>query len=200
MTTESTRVDVTKAAVLDFAAHLMAERGYLGTSLVDVANKFEVTRQALYYHFPKKHDILFAIIDGVFQLLIAECEAILQDSPPETRFRQMLLAHGRVIAERPHWSAVVMTEDSHLPLQQREIVHEQRARFYSILADAYDAGVAAGTLKKFPSAPVVRVAVAPGNWLARWFRPDGKLTVDEVIEMLDATVFSGLSVGSADLD
>jgi AcrR family transcriptional regulator len=53
----------TRAALLDEATALFAERGYAGTSLEDVASASQVTRGAVYHHFASKQALFEAVLD-----------------------------------------------------------------------------------------------------------------------------------------
>jgi AcrR family transcriptional regulator len=55
--------EATKAALLDEAATLFAERGYVGTSLEDVASASQVTRGAVYHHFAGKQALFEAVLE-----------------------------------------------------------------------------------------------------------------------------------------
>jgi AcrR family transcriptional regulator len=54
----------TRAALLDEATALFAERGYAGTSLEDVASASQVTRGAVYHHFASKQALFEAVLDA----------------------------------------------------------------------------------------------------------------------------------------
>ena len=51
----------TRERILDVALELFTEEGYDRASLREVAEHLGVTKAALYYHFPSKADILFAL-------------------------------------------------------------------------------------------------------------------------------------------
>lgn len=53
----------TRAALLDEATALFAERGYAGTSLEDVPSASQVTRGAVYHHFASKQALFEAVLD-----------------------------------------------------------------------------------------------------------------------------------------
>ena len=55
--------EATRAALLDEATTLFAERGYAGTSLEDVASASQVTRGAVYHHFAGKQALFEAVLD-----------------------------------------------------------------------------------------------------------------------------------------
>jgi AcrR family transcriptional regulator len=55
--------EATRAALLEEATALFAERGYAGTSLEDVASASRVTRGAVYHHFASKQALFEAVLD-----------------------------------------------------------------------------------------------------------------------------------------
>jgi AcrR family transcriptional regulator len=55
--------EATRAALLDEATTLFAERGYAGTSLEDVASASRVTRGAVYHHFAGKQALFEAVLE-----------------------------------------------------------------------------------------------------------------------------------------
>jgi AcrR family transcriptional regulator len=55
--------EATRAALLDEATTLFAERGYTGTSLEDVASASQVTRGAVYHHFASKQALFEAVLE-----------------------------------------------------------------------------------------------------------------------------------------
>nr|WP_052477647.1 TetR/AcrR family transcriptional regulator [Kibdelosporangium sp. MJ126-NF4]CEL13086.1 Transcriptional regulator, TetR family [Kibdelosporangium sp. MJ126-NF4]CTQ98773.1 Transcriptional regulator, TetR family [Kibdelosporangium sp. MJ126-NF4] len=52
----------TRQRVLEAALDLFAHDGYAGTSLRDIAERLEITKAALYYHFPSKDQLLLALV------------------------------------------------------------------------------------------------------------------------------------------
>lgn len=55
----------TRQRIQDVALELFAEQGYDKTSLREIAERLEVTKAALYYHFKTKEDILVSIFDDL---------------------------------------------------------------------------------------------------------------------------------------
>src|ERR1700746_3335493 len=55
--------EATRAALLDEATVLFAERGYAGPSLEDVASASQVTRGAVYHHFASKQALFEAVLE-----------------------------------------------------------------------------------------------------------------------------------------
>ena len=56
----------TRAEILAVATELFIEQGYEATSLREIAERLDITKAALYYHFRSKDDILGALIEPMF--------------------------------------------------------------------------------------------------------------------------------------
>jgi AcrR family transcriptional regulator len=95
----------TRSRILSAALDVFSEHGFEGSTLQQVADRLDVTKAALYYHFRSKDDILVALITPA----IADLDALLdaqgetQDTPARRRqfmaaYLDYLLSHRRVIA------------------------------------------------------------------------------------------------------
>ncbi|PWI17193.1 TetR family transcriptional regulator [Streptomyces sp. Act143] len=60
----------TRQRIQDVALELFAEQGYEKTSLREIAERLEVTKAALYYHFKTKEEILVSIFDDLTQPIL----------------------------------------------------------------------------------------------------------------------------------
>ncbi|WP_432198284.1 TetR/AcrR family transcriptional regulator [Streptomyces sp. bgisy027] len=57
----------TRQRIQDVALELFAEQGYEKTSLREIAERLEVTKAALYYHFKTKEEILVSLFEDLTQ-------------------------------------------------------------------------------------------------------------------------------------
>lgn len=57
----------TRRRIQDVALDLFAEQGYEKTSLREIAERLDVTKAALYYHFKTKEEILVSIFEDLTQ-------------------------------------------------------------------------------------------------------------------------------------
>lgn len=67
----------TKERILEAALELFAEKGYLGASMSDIANRLGITKGALYNHYTGKQEILDSIVERMNQMdyeRAQECE------------------------------------------------------------------------------------------------------------------------------
>jgi TetR/AcrR family transcriptional regulator, cholesterol catabolism regulator len=181
------------------AAQLFCDKGFDATSMNDIAEAVGLTKAGV-YHFIQggKKDLLFAVMNyGMDRLetqVIAPAQTI---ADAEQRLRTIILNHARLIAagSGPNGHnpvTIVVDEVAGLtPVQIRKI--NQRKRAYVDLVRA-----TLQTLKDEGKLKEVDVTVAAFSllgmmlWLSRWFRPDGRLTSEQVAEEISKIALGGL--------
>lgn len=76
----------TRERIQDVALELFTEQGYEKTSLREIAERLEVTKAALYYHFRTKEDIVASLLDDLAQSIDVVLDwAKQQPAGPEVR-------------------------------------------------------------------------------------------------------------------
>ncbi|BBX03846.1 TetR family transcriptional regulator [Mycolicibacterium moriokaense] len=137
---ESSRWSPREAELLAVTLRLLQESGYDGLTVDAVAAAARASKATVYRRWPTKAElVLAAFIEGVRQVAVA----------PETGcLRGDLLQLGEVICEqaRTHASSmrVVMVEVTRNPalndVMQHEFLHQRKALFKQILAQAVERG------------------------------------------------------------
>jgi AcrR family transcriptional regulator len=79
MATQSERRQATQAAILRAAKRLFGERGFVATTIDDVAGAARVAKGAVYHHFETKEALFEAVFDQVSQELLAEVDRVAQN-------------------------------------------------------------------------------------------------------------------------
>src|SRR3989442_15065938 len=86
--------------ILRAATGLFCERGYHGTSVRTLARVLRLETARLYYHFPSKQEILFAILDRTLDDLldglrraVAAADGARQTPPAGVRYHLLFHAH-----------------------------------------------------------------------------------------------------------
>jgi len=85
----------TKDLIVDAAEQLFAQFGYLGVSMMDIANSLGITKAALYYHFDSKEKIYLKVLNNAFEEFSEAIQKITGDKnlPIEKRFHQTVAAY-----------------------------------------------------------------------------------------------------------
>ncbi|TXT40336.1 MAG: TetR family transcriptional regulator [Comamonadaceae bacterium] len=72
-----------RGAILDAAQKLFYEHGLEAISVEAIAAQAGVTKKALYYHFPSKHDLVLAYLDAVGEPVLAMlCGMVQRNAAP----------------------------------------------------------------------------------------------------------------------
>lgn len=84
----TTRTEEMRARLIAAARELFAERGYADASTPDIVRAADVTRGALYHHFPDKVEVFRAVVIAEAEALGAEIATAAQSARPETALEQ----------------------------------------------------------------------------------------------------------------
>jgi AcrR family transcriptional regulator len=94
----SSKGERTRARILDVAAKVLTERGPAHVRMEDIALAADLTRQALYLHFPSRTELFLALIDHRHQELQIDrlFDAVRAAERPRDALRLALVAHGKL--------------------------------------------------------------------------------------------------------
>ncbi|TQC44542.1 TetR/AcrR family transcriptional regulator [Rhodococcus sp. WS4] len=170
------RTGTTRERILATAAELFARDGYKATNLLLVAEELGITRQALYYHFPSKGDILAALVSEL-RLRIEEKIASVPKSP-DTYFLDMFLAHIEVVLENVDLFAVFQREASEIAQLPQTDAGQWTRQYMNTFIDAYKLGVRAGNLRRIDSRAATNVLINSANAIPVWYRDTNRHNID----------------------
>lgn len=80
----------TRKNIIDTARALFSESSYLGVSMSDIAEKLDITKAALYYHFPGKEEIYNAVLDEVLNDINAALTEALKEKTLDRRLYKVI--------------------------------------------------------------------------------------------------------------
>ncbi|MEV6103556.1 TetR/AcrR family transcriptional regulator [Streptomyces sp. NPDC051940] len=172
--------------LLAVATRLFAERGYDRTSVQEIVEAAGVTKGALYHYFGSKDDLLHEIYARLLRLQQERLDHIASlDEPVESRLRQAA-ADVIVTSIENTDDAAIFFRSMHLlaPEKQKEVRAERR-RYHERFRALIEEGQASGVFTSETSAGlVVDYHFGAVHHLSSWYRPEGRLTKEQVAEQL----------------
>jgi AcrR family transcriptional regulator len=122
----------TRDKIQTVALELFAEHGYEKTSLREIAERLDVSKAALYYHFKTKEDIVVSL----FEDFIAGIDGLVtwgRDQPrtPETR-RELIQRYARLTRERPP-GMMRFIQESRTTLRELTVGCRLHDRFHELI-------------------------------------------------------------------
>lgn len=178
------RAELLKRSVLDAAARLFAEKGYGGTNLQDIADALGMSRPGLYYYFSSKEKILEALVEEVTISSQRQSSAIAERSElePEAALRLVATTHARWILDHGILFQVIDRSESELPPHLWERNQEAKRTLLDNFTKIIDRGVDQGRFRPVDARVSAFSIIGMCAWTAWWFKPQGRLSMQEVAE------------------
>ena len=136
--------------VLGVAATAFSEKGYLGASIKDIADRLGVRQASLYYYFPSKEAALAAICELGVKDFIGNLRHILeQEIPTADKIRAAVANHLLPLRTKPHadYIKVFYRHRHELPDDLRHSISALAREYQSLIERLFDEGVQSGELR-----------------------------------------------------
>lgn len=136
--------------VLGVAATAFAEKGYLGASIKDIADRLGVRQASLYYYFPSKEAALASICEFGVKDFIGNLHDILASQIPATeKIRAAVANHLMPLRTRPEadYIRVFIRHRHELPDDLRHGISQLAREYQSLIEELFQSGVNSGELR-----------------------------------------------------
>ncbi len=176
-------VEGVETRLLDAASELFVERGYAAVGIREIAKRAGVTVGALYHYAASKEMLLVNLLRRSYgRLMPAIVAAAPAGLPPTRRLSMLTRAHILTeVAQRDLWRISRAELNLLTPASRAELVG-LRDEFEGIWDDIIGDGIARGEFV-VTDARVARLCVVEMcNGVGTWFREDGRLTLDQIID------------------
>jgi TetR/AcrR family transcriptional regulator, cholesterol catabolism regulator len=184
------REDQVRAAAL----RLFKEKGYHATSMREIASAVGINKGSLYSYIHSKEDLLIPVFERAMGVLLEQMEQISGDASLSAtrRLRRAIHAHVTAVADNLDILTVYLSEWRQLGAESLTTVRLQRERYASLFRQILDDGVQSGEFRAMDTRIVMLGMIGMCNYLFRWYRPDGRLTPEQVADELIEMVMNGV--------
>lgn len=163
------------------ALEMFSSQGFQATGVRDIARQADVTVATLYHYMTSKEDLLVAIMRSNMRELISAAEvAILNGRSPREQLHGVIEQHVRSHGQRRQHSTVGDTELRSLAGKNREDILSLRDQYEQLWDGVIREGVVLGEFHVSDVRLATFALIEMCNGVARWYRPFGRLRLDEV--------------------
>jgi TetR/AcrR family transcriptional regulator, cholesterol catabolism regulator len=185
-----------RTQILDVAAQLFYEKGYIPTTMQEIADHAGLLKGSIYHHFPSKEEMLFRIIRSVHEGITAHISTISDDSlEPLDRLRTRLRHHTLYNVRNIEWTTVFYNDFRALDPEHREFIVRERDRYDAILINiVIEAQEQGSATREIPAKLAVFGLLGLVNSIHRWYRRSGAYSPAEIADTYSRIAIEGLVV------
>jgi AcrR family transcriptional regulator len=175
------------------AVQLFAEYGYHAATMRDIARIAGIQAASIYYHYPSKQALLVEIMESHMRKLNANLERIVsKHNTVQQCLYEAISNHIRLHTTYKSEFFIIDTEIRALEGENRAKILALRDRYEDLIQELLREGMEQRVLRQTDVKISSYAIIAMCTEVAQWFRPAGRLSVQQVIEMYFQMVTEGL--------
>jgi AcrR family transcriptional regulator len=185
-----------RAELLAIAAGLFAERGLRATTVRDIADAAGILSGSLYHHFDSKESMVDEILRSFLDELFARYrEIIARKLAPRATLEAVVVASFAAIDRHNAAVAIYQAEARRLAEQPRfGYIRKRLTEFRRMWHEVLRAGIADGSFRPDLDVELSYRFLRDTVWVCvSWYRPGGKLTIDEIAHEYLSIVLDGVA-------
>jgi AcrR family transcriptional regulator len=184
---------MTKDEILLAAAQIFRAKGFHAASMQDIAQAVSLQKASLYYHVNSKQEILLELLDWALDVIIQEVGAVVDlNNNADIRFEKAVHAYLNTILQHLDLASVLILEHRSLEPGLREKHIPRRDRFEQLWRQLLIDGIEQGIFQCEDPSMAARAILGTLNWTITWYRPEGKLSPDDIANIYVNLFLQGL--------
>ncbi len=183
-----------KVQIEGVATELFRKKGYAATSMRDLAQAVGMEAASIYSHIKNKESLLSSICFRLADAFMDAKKEMEQQSLPAPQLLQKAIeVHVRVITNNLDASAVFLHEWRHLSPEPLAEFIALRKAYENYLVRIIQNGKEEGKFQ-FEDEKIAVLSLLSGlNWIYDWYKPEGKLSPEQVAQNLSNLLLNGLT-------
>jgi AcrR family transcriptional regulator len=186
-----------RTELLQIAADLFAQQGFKNTTVRDIANAAGILSGSLYHHFNSKESMVDEILsDFQDELLQKYDEIVSSELDIRAKFVAIVKVSFDAVRDKQSAVAIYQNETAYLGGLERFGHHSERiARMRGLWIGLLEEGIRDGAFRAGIDTEVVYRFIRDTVWVAaKWYRPDGHMSIDALAEEYLGILLDGIAV------
>lgn len=165
-----------KEEILKSALSLLAEKGYHGTTMEDIASHLLMTKGSIYYYFKDKQDLVYQSQVKILQKSIENINEVKQQNLtiPEKLETTVALHIEYAVRDRAGFELMANPSEIFSEDQLKEIFY-LRDKYASGYDELLQEGVDTGYFSVDDIKVVRNILLGAMNWVTQWYSADGEM-------------------------
>jgi TetR/AcrR family transcriptional regulator, cholesterol catabolism regulator len=175
------------------AARLFNGKGYIETSLEDIASATKLSKGAIYHYFSSKDELLFFILNNYMDIILNGLEedlGVVQD--PVDKIRHIIKRHIWLYSAYPAEAKTLLHDTHCLPAKYFKIVADKQRTYFRILANSLPS-LFTDTLTNDRLTVLTFSLFGMCNWIYAWYNPKGPVMPDQLSDTIGDIFLHGIT-------
>jgi AcrR family transcriptional regulator len=184
-----------REAVLRAAAQVFNERGFVASTLDEVAERLQITKPTLYYYVSSKDEILYECVRlGLTMLQDAIQTAGASGGSALDKLVVAMRKYAEIVTMDFGMCVIRVGEDPLPPDSQRRL-REIKAVIDQEFRELIRQGIAEGSIKECDPKITAFTLAGALSWIGRWYQSGGELTPAQIADSCITLLVQGLCNG-----
>lgn len=167
--------------ILAVARHSFNARGYVATTMRQIAKEVGMEAQSLYNYYPSKQQMFATLSERGTTVLRDRVEAALADASddPQERLATAIKAH---VMHYCDFEQVILVREvlPHIDGDLRDVIVRSFKAYEDIFKQILVAGIQSGAFDDLDVSPTAFALLGMGESVVNWYRPGRRLTVEQI--------------------
>lgn len=167
--------------IIRVAAVCFGELGYRATTLDTIAAKVGISKVTLYKHAGSKEELLCRVFERTIQSFRSGLREIVeQPVPADDKLRRIIQHQVKLLSTHLPFLTVFFSEEGNLPPHMAKRAAREKREYDRAIERVVREGIAEGRFRDLPPTLLVFSLLGMCNWLYKWYRPEGRLSPEEI--------------------
>jgi len=175
------------------AAKLFSAKGYIETSMEDIAAAAKISKGGMYHYFSGKCDILNYILSTFMDFVLENVEQdVRQIADPAEKVRLLILRHVKTYSEHMYLAKALLHEAHNLPSAKLKKIKSKEKNYFAAIADVVSSYLGNRVDKDMLMVLTFNL-LGMCNWIYSWYNPKGSIGPEELSQIIFDMFTKGLS-------
>lgn len=181
-------------------ARIFRHRGYHGTAMSDIAEAVQLNKGTVYYYYPSKSDILYAIYLEAYERLDENIAKVPSDLPADEELAAYVKAITLTTASNPDVTAVYFQEhpwlETSLTAEQYSAIRTKEAEFTNRIRAVIKKGMRTREFRRVNDELLTIQLLAMVSSLYRWHVAESASSAQLVADTIVSYLYDGIKSAS----
>nr|WP_263326614.1 TetR/AcrR family transcriptional regulator [Neobacillus sp. Marseille-Q6967] len=173
-----------KQEILRSAAAVLAEKGYQGATMEEIAAKLLMTKGSMYYYFKNKDDLLYHCHQMIMEISLERIDEVYNSKlDPVEKLRNAIREHIILATSEKSMFMVMDKPNQNFSDEQLEEVLDLRRNYSQYFDRIINEGIAKEVFDPHVDVKMVRMIILGAlNWIQQWYTQGGSKSGEEIAD------------------